>query len=149
MHCTKIIGIGSPFGLDQIGKIMIDKLRAELPIQENVELVYLDRPGYYLLEHLRDTDTVHLIDAIQSDKPLGYIHCYHYPNIDFKSQQLTSSHAWDLKQVLLLAETLEYLPNKLVIHGIEIGNENKITIIDSNIKFACTQLVISFLKILD
>jgi hydrogenase maturation protease len=142
----KIIGIGSPFGLDQIGKIMIDKLQAELPQQENVELVYLDRPGYYLLEHIRDSKTVHLIDAIQSDKPLGYIHRYEYPNIDFKSQQLISSHACDLKQVLQLAEALGYSPKKLIIHGVEIGSEDKICLDNFTITSACEKLTSAIIK---
>ncbi len=122
MSRIAVIGVGSPFADDHIAYDVIQLLQQEsLP---SVSLQYYDRPGWYLLEYMQDFDTVHLVDAIISDKPIGTLH--RYDDIEyFKTQDtLLSSHSFGLAETLLLGKSLNQLPAQLVIHGIEIAMHN-------------------------
>jgi hydrogenase maturation protease len=87
---------------------------------------------------MQDFDTVHLIDAVISDQPLGTLH--RYENIDyFKIQEaMLSSHSFGLAETLLLGQSLNQLPAQLVIHGIEIAMAHSD---EKLLKEACLALV--------
>ena len=117
---TKIIGIGSPFGSDKTGWQLIEALRLNIPVlnneQQQFELISLDRPGMQLIEYLKDTDRVIIIDAIKmdnSDKKLIKL----YPDNLDSSFELISGHGLGLEESLLLAKQLGPLP-EIVIIGI-------------------------------
>jgi hydrogenase maturation protease len=102
-----------------------------------VSLKYYDRPGWYLLEYMQGFDTVHLVDAIISNKPLGTLHRYEGIEYFQIQKSLLSSHSFGLAETLLLGQTLNQLPPQLIIHGIEIaGNHSDVNIL----KKACFAL---------
>lgn len=81
MNKIQVLGIGSPVGLDCVGELVIEKLKSKLmqaTFRDQVDLNYYDRPGFYLLELMRDKEIIHLINAIISDKPFGYSRCDQY-----------------------------------------------------------------------
>lgn len=136
MSKIAVIGVGSPFADDHIAYEIIQLLQQEsLP---SVSLHYYDRPGWYLLEYMQDFETVHLIDAIISDKPIGTLH--RYEDIEyFKTQKtLLSSHHFGLAETLLLGQSLNQLPAQLVVHGIEIAVDHSD---EEKLKEACLALV--------
>ena len=119
-----IAGIGSPFGADQLGWQVIDKLesddllRAYIPHQ--LQLCKLDRPGAGLIETLQGVNAAILIDAVQSDHLRGQI-------ISIKGNQIQqtrnglSSHGFGIAETLALGRAMHELPDELILLGMEVG----------------------------
>lgn len=114
----KIIGIGSPFGDDQVGWRVADQLKTELP---HIAIEKSDRPGPRLVSLLQGADTVILIDAVMSGAAVGAIHLLDYPELP-NSTYFLSSHGFGVLEGLQLAEALGILPKNLSIYGIEIAH---------------------------
>lgn len=114
----RIIGIGSPFGADQLGWRAIDLLKDEdLP---GCELIKLDRPGSDLIRHLETAKAIVLIDAIQAERVPG--HMRRLDQTDLLAHScLTSSHGIGVAEALELARQLDLLPAHLHLIGIEAG----------------------------
>jgi hydrogenase maturation protease len=130
MKSIRILGVGSFFGADQIGLLVIKRIKAKIlshPISEIIDVEYYDRPGFHLIELVKDAKEIHLIDAMLSGKDEGFIHRHTDISIFESLDQSFSSHGYGLAEALQLAKSLDSLPEKLVIHGIEISKENVIT----------------------
>lgn len=115
-----IIGLGSPFGADQFGWLVIERLRQNHALQSfldtHVELISADRPGLNLLQLFSANDHVILIDAIENCTEPGKI-----LRLD-KAQLLTqhkslSTHNIGVAETLALGEKLGDLPERLVLLG--------------------------------
>lgn len=128
MKTTAIIGVGSPFGEDDVAFKVIEKLK---PRAQDIHCQYYDRPGLHLLETINTFDVVHLIDAVMSGNTLGTL--YQFNDLDQfkKNTKPLSTHAFGLAETLALGNTLDLLPKKLVIHGIEISKNREV---DCNIE---------------
>lgn len=116
MH-TKIIGIGSPFSDDNLGRVVITALQS-ITLPSSCELAYFDRPNYALLSALEEVDCAILVDAILSDKAAGSVHVFE--GLDWPdSVSPISSHGLDLKACMTLGHSLRILPHTLFFMGIE------------------------------
>lgn len=114
---TRIIGIGSPSGDDQIGWRVVDALKGRLPPE--IELIKLDRPGTGLIPLLENTNHVILIDAMQGGGAPGTIRHFSKDEcMDYK--QGLSSHGVGVFDALMLAKELDALPEVVELYGIEI-----------------------------
>lgn len=119
-----VIGIGSPFGDDQIGLRLIDELRRSERLQpylgRGLELHQLDRPGAGLLAQLEGKERVVIIDAVVSGATVGQLH--RWADIEAAGQPpfSHSSHGVGLAQTLALGRALALLPPVLTILGVEI-----------------------------
>lgn len=139
-----VIGIGSPFGADQIAELVINDLNKKL-VENNLacklHLNYCDRPGLYLLELLRGMDKVFLIDAVVADGEVGDI--YRFTNDDTLAPNTFnwSTHALKLPEVLQLGKILNLLPDQLVVFGIEIGTDLHLPLHDCKLEIARKLLV--------
>ncbi|MEW8585330.1 MAG: nitrogen fixation protein, partial [Candidatus Thiodiazotropha sp.] len=66
----RILGVGSPFGADQLAWQAIDHL-AGLEL-EDCELLKLDRPGSGIVSYFHGVDQVVIIDAVRAcERPGG------------------------------------------------------------------------------
>ena len=116
-----IIGIGSPFGDDQLGWQIVDALEhsSSLPASwQSVSFIKADRPGINLLELMRDCDTVIIVDAMKSGAPAGTIRRFNDAEIEQNDIPL-SSHGFGVAAALTLARALDQMPKTLVLYGIE------------------------------
>jgi len=117
----KVIGIGSPFGEDKLGWDIVDLLIQDTSRIWNSdrELTFhiLDRPGPLLLEHLKNTDKVILVDAIHNTRHTHNLIRIGIDQLD-QAGTLISSHGLGIKESLLLAKTLGQLPETIIL-GIE------------------------------
>lgn len=134
-----IIGVGSPFGGDQISYHVIQLLKQNCQLKR-IHLHYYDRPGFHLLEAIKDFKIVHLIDAVKSEKPIGSIHRYEAFEI-FQNSPLLSTHGLGAQEVLQLGKILDCLPEKIIIHGIEIDNDKRMDCLSNDILNQCDKLV--------
>jgi hydrogenase maturation protease len=116
----RIIGVGSPFGADQLGWLAIDHLVAcSLP---NCELMKLDRPGIGLLDHFQNVDQVILIDALLSQEATGRVVLIQADEL-VDCESLTSSHGFGVAETVAMAAQLGALPARLHLIGILVGDD--------------------------
>ena len=116
----RIIGIGSPFGADQLGWLAIDLLGG-ISLHDT-ELIKLDRPGSELIRFFSDVEELVLIDAVQSGQAPGSL--IKLTAADLASVECqTSTHGFGVAEALQLAEQLDLLPEKLFLVGIETGGD--------------------------
>lgn len=125
-HTVTIIGVGSPFGTDQLGWFAVDWLeRSELCKRfSDLQLNYYqaDRPGALLLEQLHDADAAIIIDAMQSGSSFGTLRTFTLEEVLRQHTGLVSSHAFGVGESLALGASLGALPRLLMIVGIEMGD---------------------------
>ena len=128
IQTVKVIGIGSPFGDDRLGWVAIDHIKQKRLDQHTNNRLILescDRPGAQLLDLMRDSDSVILIDAVKSNKvPVGTLHCLKNDEINTINACL-STHSFGVGQALQLARVLEDLPQEVILYGLEIDDKNK------------------------
>ena len=140
MSRVRILGIGSPSGDDQAGWLTVDALPAAgLQCAEGMVIEKLDRPGANLIPLLDGTAWVILIDAMQSNSPIGRIRYFGVEDWPAYSQGL-SSHGFGVLDALLLARELGGLPSRLDLYGIEIGPVSPGEHVRSEIQAAAQQL---------
>lgn len=122
MSKIRILGIGSPSGGDQAGWLTIDALRASgVGDIDEVFIDKLDRPGANLISLLEHASRVILIDAMQSNGPIGRIQRFDQKDWPDYNQGL-SSHGFGVLAALSLARELGCMPARLDLYGIEIGD---------------------------
>ena len=126
MSGIKVIGLGNDFrGDDAVGILIAREL---LPYQNpGVSIIEGGLSGLNLLEEMKDTHKVILVDAVLGQTGDGTIHRFTIPQ-DLEtfrtlawSTSATSSHNFGVGEALTLAETLGVLPPQVVIYGIELG----------------------------
>jgi hydrogenase maturation protease len=111
-----VIGIGNRFRSDDaVGPLIADRLAAAgIPAIEHGG----DGPG--LIEAWGDHETVILVDAMKSVAPAGTIR-----RIDAQAEPVPaglfhySTHQLGLAEAIEMARTLDRLPPRLIIYGIE------------------------------
>ena len=131
---VRVLGVGSPFDLDQIGWRLLEALqqspRLKPYLDEQLMLEVVDRPGVNLLRYFDQAQYVLLLDAVLDDDcPVGEAKRYSLDEIR-RSGQLQSSHGFGVQEALSLAETLGQLPKRLEIIGISVGSDGENTKID-------------------
>jgi len=137
---VRIIGIGSPSGDDQAGWLTVDALRAfEVGDDDDVSINKLDRPGANLISLLENVSRVILIDAMQSNGPIGRIQRFDQKDWPDYSQGL-SSHSFGVLDALSLARELGSLPPRLDLYGIEIGSASPGDQVGGEIQAAAREL---------
>ena len=124
----RIIGIGSPFIGDHLGIEAVNSLSG-CPgfegFENEVEWCALDRPGAGLVEWLKGAEAVILIDAMHSGSRPGTVSRLVLSDL-LQQGALASSHQLGVAESLALAHALGELPARLLIYGIESG-ENLMT----------------------
>lgn len=115
---TLIIGCGNPDrGDDAVGLLVARQLReAGLDAREHTGDMLL------LIDLWSGYDDVIIVDAMVSGAPAGSIAIFDPQTGQLPTQQLHSStHQFGLAEVVELARTLDRLPPKLTIYGIEVS----------------------------
>lgn len=119
---TAILGVGSPFGDDRAGWLVVEALAAGLDAREReatrVRLVALDRPGAMLLEALRGVDRAVVVDAVVGVAPPGTV--TEVDTAELSDGSPISSHGFGMARALALGAALHRLPAELRVLGIAI-----------------------------
>jgi hydrogenase maturation protease len=117
-----LIGIGNKFRQDDaVGLIIAEKFRNQLPPE--IQIIEASGEGVALMELWQDATTVYLFDAVFSGTEVGKIH-----RIDAQIETVPakffnySTHAFSVAEAVELARTLNQLPSKLIIYGVEGKN---------------------------
>ncbi len=117
MLADRVLGLGSPHGDDAAGWLVVARLRRHPGLTAHLEII---EPSE-LLDHLGDCRRLMLIDACHSNQPPGTIFRLQWPDSRLRCQRRRSSHALGLGDTLCLAETLGWLPPRIIVWGVEIS----------------------------
>lgn len=113
-----IVGIGSPFGDDQAGWAIIERLAAwDPPLQ--AELVQSKAPAVDLLQIIGNAEHVVLVDAVVAELPTGTVQRWSGDEVTRVSSAV-STHGFDIGQVLALGSRLGLIPDDVVLYGIAV-----------------------------
>ncbi|UCE88786.1 MAG: hypothetical protein JSW10_10740 [Pseudomonadota bacterium] len=126
MSAVHIIGIGSPYGEDQIAWQAIDYLQQTLFARscsnEFLRLSRFDRPSTRLLSAMQGSQLSILIDAARGAGTRSHIRRFEVDAID-EAARLVSPHALTRQQSQELGEEVDVLPAYVVILAIEMPGE--------------------------
>jgi hydrogenase maturation protease len=116
---TLVIGVGNAYRSDDaVGLIVAQRLK-----QQSVEgLAVLEESGSgaALIDLWGEADSVILIDAVQSGREPGTIHCLDARAESFSSGIFRfSTHAFGIAEAVELARVLNQLPKRCIVYGIE------------------------------
>jgi hydrogenase maturation protease len=147
-----IIGIGSPFGEDQIGWLIAKKLQLAARLSKLIQtgaviITQVDRPGLNLLKYLQGNyQMIILIDLVKTKyNPPGTIYRLNAAKI-ISSDPLLSSHNFGVASSLALAQALRISLKPIKFWGIEGGfaHQRLITLtpkLIAAINLICTQII--------
>jgi hydrogenase maturation protease len=113
-----IIGIGSSNGDDAAGWAVIDALEEMPPLHSCI--LHRASAGHQIMDLLDGHETCLLIDASQSGEMPGTIRRFDWPDGRIESLRAESTHGFGAAQALKLAESLDVLPEKVVLFAVEI-----------------------------
>ena len=128
-HNEKIllIGVGNKFRQDDaVGLVIARKFRNQIHPETKtpeIKIIEASGEGVALMELWQSATTVYLFDAVMSGTEVGKIH-----RIDAHTQTVPakffnySTHAFSVAEAVELARTLNQLPSKLIIYGVEGKN---------------------------
>jgi len=141
MKDLKIIGIGSPYGMDRAGWQVIDYLvKYKQQDMKNSQLLKLDRPATELLGHLNNDEKTIIIDAVHGNDEVGTVVRLKLNDIPESNKKL-SSHGVGLSDALQLADALGQLPKELLIFGLETGGDIICTLKPEYIREVSEQII--------
>ena len=113
---TLIVGIGSPHGDDIVGWEVVNRLQTAM---SSLFIIKSTGSPMRLLDWLKPSYPLHVIDACQSGKPAGTIFKHFWPDATLQQQEWSGTHDFNLPSVLQLAEQLRLLPDTVVVWGVE------------------------------
>lgn len=125
MSDIRVIGIGSPFGNDNIGWRVIEYMRQHRSVEqlpEAIALIESDRPGVNLISQFAGAKCVVLVDAILTADRHGDVIQLDREQL-INSHRVISSHDLDMAAAITLAATLHSLPDTLYIIGLGVDNK--------------------------
>ena len=114
-----VIGIGNEYRQDDAAGLLVVR-KLEKTVGNQVEILEQGGEASSLITAWGNSDRVILIDAVQSGARPGTIH-----RVDATNNSLTagefrcSSHLFGVAESIELARTLDQLPPKLIVYGIE------------------------------
>lgn len=145
MNLIKVLGIGSPFGDDQVGWKIADALKMQISMHANIDPFVIienhDRPGVRLIELMSEASTVFIIDAIKSKSEIGTIHRFKNNDI-FELENRLSTHNMGVSEALLLGSALHALPDNIILYGIEIDSTAPGATLSQRVESAIEPLVV-------
>lgn len=113
-----IVGVGNEFrGDDAVGLMVLQQLKGNLPA--GARTIELTGDQSYLLELMRSTDAMIIVDAVQSSAPAGTIFRVDAGQGPAPKEFLSfSTHSFDSVNAVELARALGSLPGIMLIYGI-------------------------------
>lgn len=117
LHPWLMVGLGSPHGSDRLGWDLVQLLQETRPEAWTIRMA---RVPTDVLDWLEGCQRLHLVDACPMFEQLGRVHRLLWPDAQILRNRTTTSHDYDVPQVLQLAQSLGQLPPEVVIWAIEV-----------------------------
>ncbi len=146
----RVIGIGAPVGADRLGLEVVQQLERDSELQEfipeRLTLCTLENPGAGLLELLKNSERVILVDAlaIGSRSPSRHDQVTELTMEELAADDIKlSSHSIGIKEVLALHHVMENRHDRKSSPGIIIFGLN----VNSDIDTPCSRQFINELSL--
>lgn len=144
MKLMRVVGVGSPFGDDQLGWRVADLLKnnsaLQLDLGGRLEVQSRDRPGLMLVDSMSCVDYLWVIDAVKTQhNKIGHVYRFDGESLGDDSGFL-STHGFGVIQAIELAKILRQFPVKTWIYGVEIDSIYWQQEISGAIEVVCEQL---------
>lgn len=138
---TWIVGIGSDFGDDRLGPVVVNRLVDRLPTVTVRRL----RSPLDLLDDLDEIERLHLVDACRGGGAhAGTIRRIDWPAAELASVRFSGTHDVGLVAALQLAERMQTLPRQVTIWSVEAtdvaGPQNLLTSLSQPVAAAAETL---------
>lgn len=130
---TLVVGIGNPWASDDgVGHEVVRRLEAMAQARSlagdltPARFVTMVQPDIALLDALHAYDTAIIVDAAVGGATPGTVHrqLWQPGVLDERGVERTSSHGFGVRELLDLAAALDWLPERVVLWGIEIGSRD-------------------------
>lgn len=115
-----VVGVGSPYGDDQLGWMVVQHLMQSPLANCHVRIA---ATPIELLDWIEGYDVLHLVDACLGIGIAGTAHRWSWPCEELGVEGWSGTHDFSIPAVLALAEQLELLPQRVVLWGIERGGK--------------------------
>ncbi|OLZ69015.1 hydrogenase maturation protease [Streptomyces sp. IMTB 2501] len=117
-----VVGVGNPLrGDDGAGPEVVEALRGRVP--DDTVLVVSDGEPARMLDLWRGADTVVVVEALHTRSArAGELHTLTPDEAGGHARGTASTHAFGLGECLALAEALDQLPPRLVVHAVEVAD---------------------------
>lgn len=119
LHATRVFGLGSPHGDDQVGWMVVQRL-AKLD-ELRGRAARLRHPAD-LLDHLDGCRRLILVDACRSGAAAGSILRFEWPDPRLEAYAGRSTHGLSVGEMLRLATSLHMCPRQVVLFSVEIAD---------------------------
>jgi hydrogenase maturation protease len=141
----RIMGIGSPFGDDQVGWRVAELLQKAPPLKhylnQFLDIQISDRPGLGLTMIMDGIKTLYLVDALKAENnQIGQICRIENKNLMTKKEIFFSTHGFGVAAALELAQVLGKLPVETIVYGIKIDVIDYQVSLSPHIAKACDEL---------
>lgn len=114
-----VIGIGNAYARDDAAGLLVVRKLKERAVSGCVFLEH-NGEGASLLEAWKDATSVIVIDAVRSGAEPGKVHRFEAGQAPLPAESLRgSTHAFGLCEAVELARSLNQLPRRLTVYGIE------------------------------
>ena len=115
----RVVGIGTDFGDDAAGILVVQDLCAKPGLPPGVDAVPCGRP-IELLDLLDGIDGAVIVDATRSGQPPGTVH---EPAAgELREARPVSSHGLGVREALSMVRALGRAPKRVAIIGIEVAS---------------------------
>jgi hydrogenase maturation protease len=117
-----VIGVGNEFRRDDgIGPEVVSRLRGQVP--QGVRLLVSDGDPTRMIEAWTGASLAVVIDAVLSDAPApGRLHGIVVNRAADAGVHPVSSHGLSLGEAIALAQTLNRMPERLIVHAVEAAD---------------------------
>ena len=118
---TFVVGIGSDFGDDRLGPVVVERLVDRLVDRSPNVVVRRARSPLDLLDQLEKFERLHLVDACRcgGGAQAGTIRRTDWPAAELSTIRFSGTHDVSLVAALHLAERLRTLPPRVTIWSVE------------------------------
>lgn len=132
-----VIGVGNEYAQDDAaGLLVARKLKEE--VRDNIRIIESGGEGASLIEAWKGASSAIVIDAVRSGAEPGSIYRFDAHQKPLPVQPFRgSTHAFGLYEAIELARSLNQLPQRLIVYGVEGQNFTAGT----NVSGAITQAV--------
>lgn len=116
-----ILGIGNLLWADEgFGVRAVDEMHRHYEFPENVQLLDGGTQGIYLVQYIRDADTVIVFDAVDYNLPPGTMKRVEGDEVPkFLGAKKISLHQTGFQEVLAMADMMDDAPEHLLLIGVQ------------------------------
>ncbi|GGN88266.1 hypothetical protein GCM10011579_081880 [Streptomyces albiflavescens] len=136
-----VIGVGNPLrGDDGVGPAVVEALRGRVP--DDIALAVSDGEPGRMLELWRGADIAVVVEALllHPARP-GELHTLTAAEVAGRARGTASTHALGLGECLALAEALDLLPRKVIVHAVEVADVELGTGLSEPVRSALPELI--------